>query len=275
MEKKQIVVVTGCILDGTRVLLTQRYEPELPEADRKWDLPGGKAEFGEDSRKAAQREVREETGLDVIPGELVPYVHTNFWRYQDKWLHVVLLCYVCSLHSGSTKIRRSAREVRSAKWIEIGEIDLHKTLPGIREFLGWVAKHKVGVTLPVKKVVRYVHLHCLSTEKNMDKFYIVSDGLPSVRGQMGQMQLFANDDEFPKAFGPFVVSRFWGRRNSIGRHRLEEYYSEHAAIRRMHDVVKHRQARGYALIESNVGGSLDEVLMNLAMIEGEVRMSRN
>lgn len=36
-----------------------------------WDMPGGVVEAGESPRRAAQREVREELGLDMEPGELI------------------------------------------------------------------------------------------------------------------------------------------------------------------------------------------------------------
>ncbi|GGF40015.1 hypothetical protein GCM10011519_12090 [Marmoricola endophyticus] len=38
---------------------------------RDWDLPGGIVEVGESPQQAASREVKEELGLDVPPGELV------------------------------------------------------------------------------------------------------------------------------------------------------------------------------------------------------------
>jgi 8-oxo-dGTP diphosphatase len=39
-----------------------------------WSLPGGRIEPGESPEQAVQREVREETGLDVRPGALVGQV---------------------------------------------------------------------------------------------------------------------------------------------------------------------------------------------------------
>ncbi len=49
----------------TRVLLTRRKDNGL------WCLPGGKMESGESIQECCQREVREETGLEVRPVRLI------------------------------------------------------------------------------------------------------------------------------------------------------------------------------------------------------------
>jgi 8-oxo-dGTP diphosphatase len=58
-------LVQGVVESEARVLLALRREL------RGWELPGGRAEPGEDERAALVREIREETGLAVEPGELV------------------------------------------------------------------------------------------------------------------------------------------------------------------------------------------------------------
>ena len=49
---------------GRLLVLEPPYKPA-------WDLPGGMVERDESPRLAAQREVREEIGLDVEPGDLL------------------------------------------------------------------------------------------------------------------------------------------------------------------------------------------------------------
>ncbi|WP_188909828.1 NUDIX domain-containing protein [Salinarimonas ramus] len=51
--------------DG-RVLMQKRREPE-----GSWGFPGGIVDLGESVAEAAIREIREETGLDVVPTRLV------------------------------------------------------------------------------------------------------------------------------------------------------------------------------------------------------------
>lgn len=62
------VAVTALVEHDDRVLLIRRaMNPERG----KWALPGGYVDYGEDPREAAQREVREETGLEVEITRLV------------------------------------------------------------------------------------------------------------------------------------------------------------------------------------------------------------
>jgi 8-oxo-dGTP diphosphatase len=53
--------------DRRLLLVLRGREP----AKGTWSLPGGRCEAGEDGARAAVREVREETGLDVVPLRLV------------------------------------------------------------------------------------------------------------------------------------------------------------------------------------------------------------
>ena len=59
-----MVAVSAVIVDAeNRVLLVQRgHEPALGQ----WSLPGGSVEAGESMSEALRREVREETGLEVV-----------------------------------------------------------------------------------------------------------------------------------------------------------------------------------------------------------------
>ena len=64
----RIPCVGGIVRDGAgRLLLIKRGHD--PEAGR-WSLPGGRIEPGETDEQALVREMREETGLTVLPGPL-------------------------------------------------------------------------------------------------------------------------------------------------------------------------------------------------------------
>ncbi len=67
---------------GSVLLVKHRYGP------LNWELPGGAAEIGESPAETAVREVREETGLDVVVR------HLTGWYYEPEidFLHFVLAC---------------------------------------------------------------------------------------------------------------------------------------------------------------------------------------
>ena len=60
------------------ILLTQRAQ-EKSQYPGCWEIPGGCAQAGETSLEAACRELREETGIVVQPGELLPGAHLDMF----------------------------------------------------------------------------------------------------------------------------------------------------------------------------------------------------
>jgi 8-oxo-dGTP pyrophosphatase MutT (NUDIX family) len=75
-----------------RVLLFHTVDPTMPEIGDWWELPGGGVEPGESYAETASREIAEETGFDLAPGEFGPptwrrdstYVrrHIRFWQHE-------------------------------------------------------------------------------------------------------------------------------------------------------------------------------------------------
>jgi len=90
--------------DNGRLLLVQRgREP----ARGSWSLPGGRVEPGESAREAVVREVREETGLDVLPLELVGEVE----RDAPGGGTYVIEDFVCRVEGGTLAAADDADDV--------------------------------------------------------------------------------------------------------------------------------------------------------------------
>ncbi|MGM0386502.1 MAG: (deoxy)nucleoside triphosphate pyrophosphohydrolase [Actinomycetota bacterium] len=86
------LVVAGAILDGSRLLAARRSAP--PELAGQWELPGGKVEPGEEPREALARELREELGVVVRLGEVVPAPDGGDWPVLGGHVMRVWLCAI-------------------------------------------------------------------------------------------------------------------------------------------------------------------------------------
>lgn len=89
--------------DAGRLLLVQRANNP---GQGLWSLPGGRVEPGEDDAAALVREMAEETGLVVQPGDLVGRVHRGPYEITD---------YRCRVVGGSL---RAGDDALDARWCD-------------------------------------------------------------------------------------------------------------------------------------------------------------
>ena len=112
-EGPPVIVSAGVIIEGARVLLSQRKSgTHLAGA---WEFPGGKVEPGEDPRDALARELREELGIEVEVGDPL---EITFHRYAMK--SVLLLFFAAKRRVGSAEPR--ALDVAAVRWAGIDEL---------------------------------------------------------------------------------------------------------------------------------------------------------
>jgi len=105
------------VLDGDRVLLIQRAAEPLKG---QWSLPGGRLELGETIQQTIVREVREETGLDVEPLQLLG-VYDLIDRDPAGKIryHYVLVDWICTVAGGQLKAGDDATNVA---WATRGDL---------------------------------------------------------------------------------------------------------------------------------------------------------
>jgi ADP-ribose pyrophosphatase YjhB (NUDIX family) len=91
--------VYAVIFDQERVLLAHRRDIDW------WNLPGGGMEPDETVEEAMRREVREETGLDVVVERLIGV-------YSKPQKQEVVLTFRCSVVGGTLSATEESRECR-------------------------------------------------------------------------------------------------------------------------------------------------------------------
>jgi 8-oxo-dGTP pyrophosphatase MutT (NUDIX family) len=89
---------------------------------RDWDLPGGVVEVGESPRLAVRREVEEELGLDIEPGDLVL---TDWLPAWGGWDDAVCLVFDGGTHDPEVLARvvMQEREIRDVRFCTLEEVD--------------------------------------------------------------------------------------------------------------------------------------------------------
>jgi len=130
------VGVGGIVVHNGHALLVRRGREPLKG---KWSIPGGLVEVGEKLQKAVQREIKEETGLDVEPARIVgiferiqrhlktdPGAHDQRVRY-----HYVIVDYLCRLRGSQARDSKlpnlqPASDITAAEWVEDEMLSLYK-----------------------------------------------------------------------------------------------------------------------------------------------------
>jgi 8-oxo-dGTP diphosphatase len=113
-EVPTLLVAAGVVIEGPRVLLTQRKAGTHLAGT--WEFPGGKVGTGEDPRHALVRELREELGIETIVGEVM---EVTFFRYPER--SVLLLFYETQRAPHSPEPR--ALDVAAFRWASRHELD--------------------------------------------------------------------------------------------------------------------------------------------------------
>ena len=122
---RPVVGVGGVVIREGRVLLVRRARPPL---QGQWSIPGGGLEVGETITAGIQREVREETGLEVLVlqhiGIFERILHDDSGRTQ---YHYVLIDHLCEVAGGALRAGGDASEVAWASAAELSRFSLTDT----------------------------------------------------------------------------------------------------------------------------------------------------
>ena len=120
-----VVAVGAIVIDNDELLLVRRgHGPAAGE----WSIPGGHVETGELLEEAVVREVREETGLEVVSSGFVDWVELI-----DEEIHFVILDFRCDLLG--PRDLTAGDDAAEARWISVHDVGEMALVEGMAEFL--------------------------------------------------------------------------------------------------------------------------------------------
>ncbi len=88
MKERPKIGVGVCILKDGKVLLGKRLNSH---GQGTWAFPGGHLEFGETVSECAQREVAEETGIQITNIRRGPYVEDFFLAENKHYITLIIM----------------------------------------------------------------------------------------------------------------------------------------------------------------------------------------
>ena len=116
------------ILDDDSNMLLLLRSAKARWMPKKWGLPGGKVESGEETVEAAIRETKEETNLNI----------QNLTRLKDFSNKVVDLFYATD-YDGDVQIDF---EHDDYEWVSRADVEQYDTTPRIVEIFDWILKNE-------------------------------------------------------------------------------------------------------------------------------------
>ena len=125
---KSIEVVAAIIMDGDKILATQRGYGDFKGG---WEFPGGKVEQNESREEALLREIREDLDVEFA---IKRYLTTVEYDYPN--FHLTMHCYICEVISGELKLI----EHEASRWLSSKELGTITWLPADVDVLEKVEK---------------------------------------------------------------------------------------------------------------------------------------
>lgn len=128
--------VHGVVLNDAKAMLVHRRE-DHPF----WALPGGKLDPGESLVDCLKREMKEETGLEVVPEKLLGVFSSPEYLLSagEKVFQPLLIVFLCKTMGGSLTPNS---ESLSFEWLDQENIGTSDTFPLIKEIARWTWQNK-------------------------------------------------------------------------------------------------------------------------------------
>lgn len=119
------VDVRAAVFQDDRILLVKEHEDGL------WTLPGGWADVGDAPSQAAVREVKEESGYDVIATKIAAVYDRNLHGHPPIPFHAYKLYFLCDLVGGQAKVSYETDAVEFFPEDQIPPLSLTRVTPAL------------------------------------------------------------------------------------------------------------------------------------------------
>ena len=118
MSKGKVLVSVCAVIEGEKRKILLVWEGDLPYHDW-WVVPGGYVKPDETVLEAVKREVREETGLEVVSDGLIG-IYDDFivTEERDGPIHHIIIVYKARVIGGEVVVTRESREYA---WMDVKE----------------------------------------------------------------------------------------------------------------------------------------------------------
>lgn len=138
-ERRPRIRVAALIVEDDRVLLVEHAKGDR----RYWLLPGGGVDHGESLPCALQRELLEETGLEIAVGSLAL---VNDTIAPDQSRHIVHITFRARITGGTLNVGDDARLI-GASWLPLEELPHLSFYPAIQAEIAAAARTDAAMYL--------------------------------------------------------------------------------------------------------------------------------
>lgn len=126
---QQALCASACIVHDSKMLIVKRSEHETSFPGI-FEIPGGHIELGEGFEEGLRREVKEETGLDVVIGD--PYFAFTYTG-PTSGRHIGEIHFMAELTDASQPVLLDPNEHSEFQWITEDQINTYEFTDQIRQ----------------------------------------------------------------------------------------------------------------------------------------------
>lgn len=133
--QKQFVAMKAFIIDedNDTIFLMHKGNKDLLNP-QKWEIPGGKMEFGETTTETFKREVKEESGLDIEVGrELLEPWQWTFTKPNGDEIQIIAVGKICHAlnHDVDYSNQTATDDLVEGRWVPINELLNYDLIPNL------------------------------------------------------------------------------------------------------------------------------------------------